>query len=412
VVIDISPVTDASPYAVAARSGARWLVNGAGRNASRLWLSPDLGATADHASLKLATGFRVYRSTSRGVAGVVYVLARLHRMGIVIDGAVDEVNRSVDWLLSHADTPDDQMPGLHFGEAGVAVAIAETIAAGMLPAGSWTQPYLRQALTGPLDWPDLSHGAAGQGVAALACADLLAEPEFQDAAERCAAYLLDTEDEEGGWTLPAGVFGMSGGRYTGFAHGAAGIMYFLARWAERTDSDVALEAAVRTGEWLLDMASADGNYRSLRFPVSDTDSTVWKWWCHGAPGIALAFLALWRATGDERYAGTVRACLRSHPPEPRHPNLSQCHGLAGLGEAHLEAYRAFTEPEWLERAEHIGATLTALARVDDTGASWLVENPYTPTADLMIGCGGVVHFLTRLAQPDAPTTPSAPLLLG
>jgi hypothetical protein len=37
---------------------------------------------------------------------------------------------AIDWLLDHRMTPDDQMVGLHFGEAGVAVAIAEAVARG------------------------------------------------------------------------------------------------------------------------------------------------------------------------------------------------------------------------------------------------------------------------------------------
>jgi hypothetical protein len=342
----------------------------------------------------------------------MYVLARLYRLGFRVPGIPENIDAATDWLLQHADTPDDQMPGLHFGEAGVAVAIAEAIAAKIVEPGYWTEPYFREALSGPIDWPDLSHGAAGQGVAAMLCACLLERPDFADSARPCEQYLLACEDN-GQWPLPEGVAGMTGRTYTGLAHGAAGIVYFLAEWARRSESTKALDAAVRGGRALLECGYANDGYRSIRFPVSDDDNSSWRWWCHGAPGIALAFLSLWKATGDDHFAGAVRACLRSHPLEVRNPNLSQCHGLSGLGEIYLEAYQAFGEQEWWQRASRIGQTIIALAREDSHGASWLVENPYTPTPDLMIGCGGVVHFLARLAIVEHFTTLSSapPLML-
>lgn len=407
---NMAEVESSSHYSTLAMEGLRWLVSGAARSTEGLWLSPDLGASSEHASLKLVSGFRVYRSASRGVAGVLYTMARLHRLGVRVEGLEKEVTRAVDWLLSHQDTADDQMPGLHFGECGVAVAIAEAIAAELIPPGPWTDPYLQEALTGPLDWPDLSHGAAGQGIAALICGELLSRPELALHATRCETYLLNSRNGEGTWTIPDGVRGMSGEAYTGFAHGAAGIVYFLARWSMYSGSAAALDAATQAGEWLIDIAQANDGYRSISFPLSDRDTTQWKWWCHGAPGISSSFLALWQATGEEHYAGAVRACLRVHPVEIRHGNLSQCHGLSGLGELYLDAYQAFGEKEWLDRADLLGRTLTALARHEDSGASWLVENPYQPTPDLMIGCGGVVHFLARLACAGQDTFSCGPLM--
>ena len=41
--------------------------------------------------------------------------------------------------------------------------------------------------------------------------------------------------------------------------------------------------------------------------------------------------------------------------------------------------------------------------------TWLVENSNVPTADLMVGCGGVCHFLLRLNDAGRNTL-SFPLL--
>ena len=86
------------------------------------------------------TEYRLYRSANRGVAGVVYLLARLARHGYLAESARARVGQAVDWLLTHAPTSDDQLPGLHFGEAGVAVALAEAVRSGLIDEGTWLKP--------------------------------------------------------------------------------------------------------------------------------------------------------------------------------------------------------------------------------------------------------------------------------
>ncbi len=113
-----------------------------------LWLSqvpaPDENKTI------AASDYRFYRSANRGVAGVVYFLARFSRNGLFSQELKDRADTAIDWLLAHHPTSDDQLPGLHFGEAGVALAVAEAIApAGLIERGPWFDEYLTEALGGP-----------------------------------------------------------------------------------------------------------------------------------------------------------------------------------------------------------------------------------------------------------------------
>jgi hypothetical protein len=379
-------------------SSLRWLLVGAPRDEVHAqWISPEIESSKHDATLRLPDAYRLYRSASRGVAGVVYVLCRLHRMGYAVESSQTVVGGAIDWLLDHHPTPDDQMPGLHFGEAGVAVAIAEAVRSGLIDSGEWLLPYLREALGGPIDWPDLTHGAAGQGIAALYCSATLNDPGLSNQAAACAQYLVEQQGTDGCWSLPEGVPGMEGVIYTGLAHGVAGIAYFLAVFGRNTNAEAAKRSAKRAGEWLLGQSRTDDNGHSLWWPLEKDGVESWRWWCHGSPGIAVALLALFELTSDNRFSSAARAALRAHPFDVRHSNLSQCHGLAGLGEVYLEAYRVLGDDEWIARARNIGMTLRALARKDEHGDSWLVENPFTPTADLMIGCGGIAHFLARLS---------------
>lgn len=383
-----------------AAAALRWIIISAPRDEIHgMWVSPEIEATGHDATLKSPHAYKLYRSSSRGVAGVLYTIARLKRAGFSEASVPACVESSVDWLLSHVGTPDDQMAGLHFGEAGVAVAIAESIAAGLIENGDWVEPYLTEALTGPIDWPDLTHGASGQCVAALTCSRVLGMPQLALYADRCIEYLLDEQESDGSWILPRGVKGMEGQTYTGFAHGVAGIAYALANYARlkstATLADRAAAAAERGARWLIDVSISTESVQSWTMWKGGQES--WKWWCHGGPGIALTFLEMLRLTGNGTYGDIARRALRAHPFAIRTGNLSQCHGLSGLGEILLEAHAILGEREWMDRARHVGAVLCALARCEAGGASWLVENPFQPTADLMIGVGGVALFFARLA---------------
>ena len=300
------------------------------------------------------------------------------------------------------------MPGLHFGDAGVAVGLVEALAGGLIVRTPALEAYVRRALSGRLDWPDLTHGAAGQGLAALYCGDRLDNETIAARAARCARYLIDAQRSAGDWVWPPGVTGRSGEALTGFAHGVAGIVYFLAEYERRYRDRSARRAWRRGADWLIRRAARVGD--ALWWPVSNAEPERWKWWCHGSIGIALLFLRLYEQTGNKRFADTAQRALRVHPPELLASNLSQCHGMSGVGEAYLEAFRVLGGRHWRLRAEAVLRVLKSLQRSPRAGAAvWLVEDPYSLTADLMVGGAGVVHLFLRASAPSAPIGP--PLLL-
>lgn len=375
----------------------RWLIRGGLRDGmTKMPLSPELQALGDDASLGAPQAYKLYRSASRGVSGVLYAVSRLARLGIKDDEAVDFANHSADWLISHCNTDDDQMPGLHFGEAGVAMALLEAIRSGLIDDGRWVSPYLRQTFSGDIDWPDLTHGAAGQGIAALQAANLSGLPELAFFSDQCADYLKSAQQNDGGWLWPRGVESMENTAYTGFAHGTAGIAYFLSVHARLRGDAASAASALRAGEWLVYQQGGSTQNEPAWWPQQPGEDQAWHWWCHGGPGIALTLLALYEMTGETRWSALARSALGMHPISVRHSNLSQCHGLAGLGEIYLEAARVLNDEAWFDRAREIGETLIALRHTHDGMTSWIVENPYHATADLMIGSGGIAHFLTRL----------------
>jgi len=342
-----------------------------------------------------------------GIAGLLYVLAAAHRARVApLDTALGE--RAARVLTAQAAvTPD--LPGLVHGRAGRALAVAAAVQAGCVSANEALHALLAVALAGRLDWPDFTHGAAGQGFAALACARRLGAPRLRAGAAACAAYLVRTQNPDGSWTLPEGAQGASGERYTGFAHGAAGMMGFLGSYAALT-GDAAADAAWRRAEaWLVSRARR-GRGGRWHWPQSASHPAPSVWWCHGAPGIALGWLCVAQAQGTPAIAEEqLRGALGASPPKLRNHSLGHCHGLAGVGEVYLQAHRVLREECWRERAADIANVLVALFR-SRSHQPWhyLPNEPATGADGLMLGTAGILHFLLRYHHIAAVT--SAPLL--
>ncbi|KFI28435.1 hypothetical protein CN97_18940 [Haematobacter massiliensis] len=362
-----------------------------------LWVSLSLGS--GHGS----TGQdEVYRSVNRGNAGVLYGLARLARAGLTGAEAEQAAQAGAAWLCSAAPAQDRDLPGLHFGEAGVDLALACAHRAGLTQA-----PPPRAARVVP-GWLDVTHGAAGIGLAALQLWEMQGDPGDLAHALACADRLVTEQTPDGCWVTPEGVAGLSGDVLTGFAHGAAGMGFLLVEAAARTGRTDYADAAWRTADWLLRCAQR-GPMGSLIWPYSAAHPTPWRWWCHGGPGIALFFLRAYRQFGDPAHAEAARSALRLHGAFPRSSNLTLCHGLSGLGHAYLEAAEVLAEPVWRERAAEIGAVLADIAfAAENGGVCWLAEHPRLPTADFMVGNAGIVDFLARLHMGKALSHPLLP----
>ena len=342
-----------------------------------------------------------------GIAGLLYVLAAAH-VARVAELDTRLAGRAVSALTARTPvTPD--LPGLVHGRAGRALSAAAAVQAGCVAANDGLRTDLGAALSGPLDWPDLTHGAAGQGFAALGCARRLGVPELGAAAARCAAYLVRTQNPDGSWTLPEGVRGSSGERYTGFAHGAAGIMAFLGSYAALA-GDAATDAAWRRAEsWLVSRARR-GRGGKWQWPQSDSGPASAHWWCHGAPGIALSWLCVAQGQGIAAIPEEhLRGALAALPAMLRSDSLGQCHGLAGVGEIYLEAHRVLGEECWRERAADVATVLVALCRRRSREQWHYPPNePATGVDGLMLGTAGILHFLLRYHHAAAVTHP--PLL--
>lgn len=187
-------------------------------------------------------------------------------------------------------------------------------------------------------------------------------------------------------------------KINGFGYGIAGIVYFLLEYGHKHQDTASIEAAEKGLHYLMRKAVNKGSH--YEWTNSDRVKQVGRWFCHGGPGIALAFLKGYELTGKERYRRYAEQALRIHGKELVTHQLSLCHGAAGLGEIYLEAWRVTKDKQWRERAERIAALLIAMHQRNKDGVYWLVEQSEFPTAALFTGSSGIAHFLLCFLYPE------------
>ncbi len=247
-----------------------------------------------------------------------------------------------DELLARID--DDQGTGLYEGLAGIGFALEEAYKATREPR--YRTGFLKclerirtmaVAQDKGLEWgavTDIISGTAGTGLFLLYAADELKDKSFIDTAAAAADRLLTLgKARDGGLDWP---MDPSYPRIMpNFAHGTAGVAFFLARLYEATRRQAYLDAALAGGRYLLAISN-DGSL--IYHDEPDGKDLFYLGWCHGPVGTTNLFVRLAKITGDSSWMNWVhkaaRTLIASGIPDRQTPgfwnNAGICCGLAGM----------------------------------------------------------------------------------
>jgi lantibiotic modifying enzyme len=198
-------------------------------------------------------------------------------------------------------------------------------------------------------WHDITEmlwGTAGIGCLLLDHGARYLGPSAVDLAVRAGDWLI-AEAEAG----PAGIRWSMGRayeahqpgkqiRFPNFAHGTAGVGFFLARLPHVTGQQRFLAASLAATEWLMTTVSTDGDTcAAFHHEPGGTDEYTLGW-CHGPPGLGWLFRQLEITTGSAAWRAWLRRAARadrtSGIPARLGPgfwdNVSRCCGSAGVAE--------------------------------------------------------------------------------
>ncbi|QIS12408.1 class IV lanthionine synthetase LanL [Nocardia arthritidis] len=332
-----------------------------------------------------------------GAAGVLGTLTRITEAGD--DRGRVALRLVADWIVRRLGAQRNPLPGLYIGRSGTAVALC---AAGrVLGAEDLVHAGVELFAQVPPDGPspDITHGLAGAGCAALLLWTSTGSPIFRDRAAEYAARLAErAEYRDGalGWPVP----NEFGSRYAGFvdygfAHGTAGIGAFLLAAGTRLDRPDWVRLAAEAAE-TLGTVGVDTEVGAL-WPIGPRDRTrLLDHWCSGSAGIGAFLLRYWQCTGDQQALHWAERAADAVWARRWMAGSTMCHGLAGSGELLLDMYAATGDHHYRERAEDIAAALAARAGIH--GGRLLAADETTTAygADYAVGVAGWVDFLLRL----------------
>ncbi|AYN38115.1 hypothetical protein D9753_03225 [Streptomyces dangxiongensis] len=338
-------------------------------------------------------------TVQQGAAGVLAVLTRYWEL--TGDPRLPElISTAGHWIARRVDTGSTRA-GLHFGGRGTAWALYD--AGRAIDDRRLTDQALTLALAPQQSTPshDITHGAAGSGLAALHLWHRTGDPRFAelagDAADRLVAA-ADREQSGASWAVPAEAVAQEAGkRYLGFAHGTAGIGFFLLAAAAVSQRPEHMELAVEAGELLVANAVLTGPV--AHWPAQAADVPTAPYWCHGAAGVGTFLVRLWQVTGDGRFGELARRATHAVAERASRAALTQCHGLAGNGDFLLDMADATGDPAYRVMAAEL-AHLVVAERANRHDHVVFPNEYGDVSTSWSDGIAGILAFLLRVRHAD------------
>lgn len=350
------------------------------------------------------------RDIDAGASGTVLALARFldckssdvtfrQRILAVLDGAAN-------WLSSTHYHLENKLPGLYFGEMGVALAVATAAEALSDNSLAVRAEEISQFVARcPHTSPDLFCGSAGRLRGHTLLSRRLDSDLELNNAKSCADFLIELFESRScsfeGWRIPPGFEGLSDKVYLGYAHGAAGIADAFLDLFDCCQDDRYLSLAKAVGDNLVARAQhwtsgGPGVYWDCTDSAGDA---AMPYWCHGATGIALFLMRLNARAHDIRREDILREALVAVSRGGRWARPTYCHGLSSAIDVLVEASIVLRDAEYHSQARELYELLASFVVPSDDGVVVSTENAEIVTPDLMVGYSGLVTPLLRLADP-------------
>ena len=386
-------------------------------------------------------GAATKRNLYHGSAGVTLFHLELHR-ATGEQRFLDDAVEAADDILSFLDGRDgvsiafySALPGYMFVLDAVAeasglerfregaVRTVQSMASLATPLGTgmgWIEPMPFSditGLTGDREVLDLSIGAAGAGLGFLYAHRRHLDARALDWARQTADRLLEmaTETPDGpNWLMMADMpFEFTA---PNFAHGAAGVGYFLADLFRETGEQRYLDAAIAAAGFVMAHAAPCGD-GVLVCHTEEQPSLHYLGVCHGPPGTGRLMFLLHEITGDEAWLTWIHAnmlgLVATGAPEVRTrglwQNFGQCCGDAGIGDYAISLHHATGRHDYLDLARRIEAVVLDHSELADGRRSWSqAEHRNRPDfvetqTGYMQGAAGIASFLLHLATVDDDT---------
>ncbi|MFI0187188.1 class IV lanthionine synthetase LanL [Streptomyces sp. NPDC017082] len=310
------------------------------------------------------------------------------------------VRPAVDALARWTAAQSRNLPaGFYTGRTGVALFLAEAGCA----AGPEAYPVLPESAPdgGPPE-ADLIAGVAGIGIGRLLLARHALRSGDRGAADRHLAVAADCDRMLASGTArpaPAGPdTAGSAALREGLAHGEAGVVRFLLAYGGETGDPEMISRSEKAAARLA--AVTPGIIAAAAEPGA---TRRYGSWCRGLAGIGTVLIEAAERLEEPGYLGLAQRAARACAAlAPRMPLVTQCCGLAGVGDLMVDVARASGSEEFWDAAGTVAQLI--LSR---SGGTW--SRPVFPDTGLAGpgagwagGSAGVLAFFRRLHDRGGP----------
>lgn len=168
------------------------------------------------------------------------------------------------------------------------------------------------------------------------------------------------------------------GAFLGLAHGRAGQVHAVLRWAQ-----VVRGAVPDPARDELDRLRAAAHPRGpgrLVWPrhVGGDPAQAWPGWCHGGAGHALLWALAHRLGDDPADLAVAAAAASGAVAAAGQASATLCCGAAGVGYACLDLHRATGEPRWRTAAQELADVAATRAHAPGTVPGSLMKGDLGP----------------------------------
>jgi serine/threonine protein kinase len=341
-----------------------------------------------------------YGGLHDGIGGTLYLLAKAQKTGYDITACKEAYYKNWEFIVKeYLNVLPHIVPGLFGGAAGMAISLAEGIRSGLLEDNETNRNRIQLCLTLPNNSLNIATGITGQCLATLQCSDFLNQELIEHLVSNCVNILLRSQQKDGFWLITDNVEDKKARNKISFGYGTPGIIWFLLDYMAQFDApyvqkpvSIALSRLLKTTHQLKGLFNKSAFNRIMGKEIEIGDERK---------GIILTLIKAYELTGDIHFKKITEEALQNYPRYTVKNNFSQDIGLAGLGELYLEAFRVFKNQEWQQRADWIAGVFlhTSFSRSDGS-RYWVMDKYDKPTADLMTGNSGIIHFLLRYINPE------------
>lgn len=328
-----------------------------------------------------------YPGLHTGLAGPLYLLARSEKAGFSIDQCAAHFNKSWEFIKDEYFKEFPTIgPGLYKGYAGLVMALIQCLESGIFDDSTDHRSIIQRCLELPSSLLTIEEGISGQGIALLRAIPYMDHATSTSLLEKIINALLQQQRKDGSWDMRGSI---------SIANGTGGIIYFLLEYALLLNDSTVRSAIEKGLSWML-----RSKFHS-RLSFKDKSENPDQLLNTDRLDYLLITIKAFEYTQEQYLKKMIETILIGFPSRLINNNFSQVNGMAALGEIYLEAWRVLQNEEWKMRADWLANVYVQTFQYSVRAAGyWKMEESNEPTADLMTGISGIIHFLLRSLRPE------------